>query len=161
VRLVKSYVILKPCSRDIAPVALAAFLCTKLPHSPINSIIRRSVYNGTMLEFHLLQELLFVCRRITVNTTSYLDTRRLIRKSQASKVRLTSSESLANKSHFRVTGSAKPSNMSQVNHLTTTLLDFPVEILLDILGHLDVRDLIRTRRVSTKFSVSESLTQSL
>ncbi|KAG2745016.1 hypothetical protein P692DRAFT_201793581 [Suillus brevipes Sb2] len=43
--------------------------------------------------------------------------------------------------------SAKPSNMSQVNHLTTTLLDFPVEILLDILGHLDVRDLIRTRRV--------------
>jgi hypothetical protein len=114
-----------------------------------------------MLEFHLRQELLFVCRQITVNTTSYLDPRRFFRKSQASKVRLTSSESPANKSHFRVTGSAKPSNMSQVNHLTTTFLDFPVEILLDILGHLDVRDLVRARRVSTKFSLSELLTQSL
>lgn len=40
--------------------------------------------------------------------------------------------------------------MSQAHHLTPRLLDFPVEILLDILGHLDVCDLVRARRVSTK-----------
>jgi hypothetical protein len=43
--------------------------------------------------------------------------------------------------------------MSQVHQLTLILLDFPVEILLEILGRLDVRDLVRARRVSTKFSV--------
>lgn len=108
-----------------------------------------------MLDLHLLRELLRICRRIPVNTYSYLDPRRLFRKSQASKVRLTSSENLPNKSQFRFTGSAKSSNMSQVHQLTPMLLDFPVEILLGILGRLDVRDLVRARRVSTTFAVLE------
>ncbi|KAG2337603.1 hypothetical protein BDR05DRAFT_952473 [Suillus weaverae] len=37
--------------------------------------------------------------------------------------------------------------MNQLHHVTPRLLDFPVEILLDILGHLDVHDLVRARRV--------------
>ncbi|KAG2066981.1 hypothetical protein BDR04DRAFT_1144583 [Suillus decipiens] len=37
--------------------------------------------------------------------------------------------------------------MSQVHHVTSKLLDFPVEILLDILGHLNVHNLVRARRV--------------
>jgi hypothetical protein len=70
-----------------------------------------------MLEFHLLHELLFVCRRISVNTISYLDPRRIFRKSQASKVRLTSSESLAEQvsfpSHFQCqTVKHEPSQLS-------------------------------------------------
>ncbi|KAG1757003.1 hypothetical protein EDB19DRAFT_1655148 [Suillus lakei] len=37
--------------------------------------------------------------------------------------------------------------MNQVHHATPSLLDFPVEILLDILGHLDVYDLVRARQI--------------
>ncbi|KAG1722953.1 hypothetical protein EDB19DRAFT_1765712 [Suillus lakei] len=37
--------------------------------------------------------------------------------------------------------------MSQVHHVTPSLLDFPVEILLDILGHLDVYDLVRAHQI--------------
>ncbi|KAG1748800.1 hypothetical protein EDD22DRAFT_917163 [Suillus occidentalis] len=47
----------------------------------------------------------------------------------------------------RKPASAKSSNMSQVHQLTPILVDFPVEILLDILGCLDVRDLVRARQV--------------
>jgi hypothetical protein len=34
--------------------------------------------------------------------------------------------------------------MNQVHHVTLGLLDLPVEVLLDILGHLDVCELVRT-----------------
>ncbi|KAG2044614.1 hypothetical protein BDR03DRAFT_939546 [Suillus americanus] len=37
--------------------------------------------------------------------------------------------------------------MNQVRRVTLGLLDLPVEILLDILGHLDVYELVRARQV--------------
>ncbi|KAG1786436.1 uncharacterized protein HD556DRAFT_1049897 [Suillus plorans] len=37
--------------------------------------------------------------------------------------------------------------MNQVHHIATRLLDSPIEIILDILSHLDVYDLVRARRV--------------
>ncbi|KAG1756990.1 hypothetical protein EDB19DRAFT_1198 [Suillus lakei] len=37
--------------------------------------------------------------------------------------------------------------MSQVHHVTPTLLDLPVEILLDIFGYLDAYELVRARQV--------------
>jgi hypothetical protein len=76
---------------------------------------------------------------------------------QASKVRLTSSENIA---RLQVTSSIKSSAMSQVHNLTQMLLNLPVEILIVILGHLEVRDLVQARRVSTNIYLSELLIQS-
>lgn len=66
-------------------------------------------------------------------------------------------------SKFLAVPISKSSTMNQVHHIATRLLDFPMEIILDILSHLDVHDLVRARRVSTKLSesVSELLNQSL
>lgn len=43
------------------------------------------------------------------------------------------------------------STMNQVNNITIKFMDVPAELLLDILGHLDVYDLVRARRVRRVF----------
>lgn len=41
--------------------------------------------------------------------------------------------------------------MNQVNNITIKFMDVPAELLLDILGRLDVYDLVRARKVRTVF----------
>lgn len=41
--------------------------------------------------------------------------------------------------------------MNQVHNITIQFLDFPAELLLDILGYLDIYDLVRARKVRTIF----------
>jgi hypothetical protein len=59
----------------------------------------------------------------------------------------------------RVTGRIKLSTMNQVHNIPVKFLEIPAELLLDILGYLDIYDLVRARKVRAFFFVPNSLMQ--